>query len=316
MEFSLRPLTAADIEGVFRLNRRVEEHDSIPIVTPLEEFEDWLHDPHFDLTADARVAVVEGALVGWARIWHRPSGEREERAYLLGAVDPDHRGRGIGTALFTWQRSRAEEKLEAVDEELPRYLRAQAYDFEESALQLYERQGMAVVRYQDELLRTLADLPPLPHIDGITIIPWDQIYSEQARLVNNDAFADHWGSTPRDQRAWEHDLAASGSKLDLSFLALDHDQVVGLTLNAHFPDDQAVTGRLDGWIFQLSVASAYRGRGIASGLIISSLHAFKDASFDHAALGVDSENLTGAYRLYERLGFRRMTRSIVHQIRL
>ncbi|HUO45935.1 MAG TPA: GNAT family N-acetyltransferase [Acidimicrobiia bacterium] len=316
MEFSLRPLAADDLKKVFRLNRRVEEHDSIPIVSPLEEFEDWLHDPHFDLAADARVAEVEGALAGWARIWHRPSGEREERVYLLGAVDPDQRHRGIGTALFTWQRGRAEEKLGAVVGELPRYIRTQAYDFEESAIRLYERQGMAVVRYQDELLRPLTNLPPLPQVEGITIIPWDQTFSEQARRVNNDAFADHWGSTPRDQMAWEHDLAASGSRLDLSFLALDNEQVVGLTLNAHFPDDELVTGRLDGWIFQLSVARPHRGRGIASGLILSSLHAFEKAGFDHAALGVDSENLTGAYRLYGRLGFRRMTRSIVHQIEL
>jgi ribosomal protein S18 acetylase RimI-like enzyme len=34
----------------------------------------------------------------------------------------------------------------------------------------------------------------------------------------------------------------------------------------------------------------------------------------HLALGVDSENPTGAYRIYERLGYRRMHRSVIHQL--
>jgi ribosomal protein S18 acetylase RimI-like enzyme len=132
--------------------------------------------------------------------------------------------------------------------------------------------------------------------------------------VRNESFADHWGSTPTDPEAWEHALATAGNRLDLSFLALDGDRVVGVCRNGHFPDDEAVTGRRDGWILQVGVVRSHRKRGIASALIAASHAAFRDAGMTHAALGVDSENPTGAYQLYERLGYRPMRRSITYQM--
>ena len=117
-----------------------------------------------------------------------------------------------------------------------------------------------------------------------------------------------------DAAAWAHDLAAFGSRLDLSFLALDGACVVGVCRNAHYPGDEEVTGRRDGWTMAVGVRASHRGRGIASALLAASAHAFRSAGFTHAALGVDRDNPTGAYTLYERLGYRTMTRTIVRQL--
>jgi len=38
-------------------------------------------------------------------------------------------------------------------------------------------------------------------------------------------------------------------------------------------------------------------------LLGHSLHAYRDAGYDQAALNVDSENVTGALGIYERAGF-------------
>ena len=296
-----------------RLHRRVEQLDRIPIATPREEFEEWLVEPYFDLAVDARLAEVEGEVAAWGRIWHQPSGEREERAYLFGSVDPAHRGKGIGSAVLSWQIGRARERLQSAGPTLPRFIRAQAYDFEQAAHRLFARHGLIPVRYNDELLRDLDALPAPPAINGIAIIPWDSARSEEARSAQNDAFADHWGSTPRDQAAWEHLLASYGTRLDLSFLAVAGDRIVGVCRNGFFPEDEAVHGRRDGWIIQVSVVRSQRRRGIASALIKASLDAFKRVGFTHSALGVDSENPTGAYHLYERLGYRPMRRSVTYQ---
>ena len=40
------------------------------------------------------------------------------------------------------------------------------------------------------------------------------------------------------------------------------------------------------------------------------MRAFRDAGMDFAALNVDTENLTGALRLYERMGFVTFKRTI------
>ena len=313
MSAPLRNIQAADLDAVHRLHRRGEEHDRLPIATPREEWDEWLDDPHLDLGRDTRLAESDGEIVGWGRIWHRPSAEGQARAFLLGAVDPAHRGRGIGSALLAWQIARAEEILREASPGLPRFVRAQAYDYQHSATRLYERHGMKPVRYFDELLRDLDSLPAPPRIEGVAITGWDPGRSEEARAAQNDAFVDSWGSSPRDRTAWEHDLASFGSRLDLSFLALERGQVVGVCRNAHFPGDEAVNGRRDGWIFQVSVVRSHRKRGIASALIAASLHAFKRAGMTHSALGVDSENPTGAYSLYTRLGYRPTQRSVVHQ---
>jgi mycothiol synthase len=316
MTAELRPATTADLEEIHRVNRRIEQHDNLPIVTPLEEFVGWLDDPHLDLAHDTRVAVVDGAIVGYARVWHRPSGERQERAFVVGGVEPEFRRRGVGSMLMEWLLARAGELLRAAPNQLPRYIRSMAFDFEESAIRLYQRHGMKPVRYHDELLRHLIDLPELLIPTGVHIIPWDSNRSEDARMAQNAAFADHWGSTPRDRESWHHDLTGFGVRLDLSFLATAEGEVIGVCRNSHYPSDEAVTGRLDGWIDQLSVVRSHRQRGVASALITASLRSFQEAGFTHAVLGVDSENPTGAYRVYERLGFRPKHRSVMHQLEL
>lgn len=309
MNVTLRAIRPGDLEQVHAMHRRAETHDRIPFVTPRAEFESWLDDPHLELETDTRLAESAGELIGWGRVWHRPSGERLERAYLFGAVDPAHRGRGVGSRMLAWQLARAEARLRAASLELPRFVRAWAYEHQESAARLYRRHGFAAVRFNDELLRDLTDLPAAPATAGVTIAAWDPARSEEARRAHNDAFLDHWGTTPMDPAAWVHELAAYGSRLDLSFLATEGDRVIGMSRNGHFPDDETVTGRRDGWIQNVSVLRSHRKRGIASALILASLAAFRDAGFTHSALGVDSENPTGAYGLYTRLGYRPMRRS-------
>ena len=313
MNLSLRPMGATDLESIHRLQRRIEEHDRLPIATPFEEFEQWLDEPHFELANDARVVEIGGRIAAWGRVWHQPSVVREVRAYLFGGVDPDERRKGVGTVLLSWQIERATQVLRGNAAELPRFVRTWGYDFQESAQRLYARHGLEPVRYGAEMLRDLDTVSPAPVAAGIEIVPWDAERAEQARVAKNDAFADHWGSTPTDASAWEHELVGHGTRLDLSFLALDGDRVVGVCRNAFFPADEAVTGRRDGWIHQVSVVRSHRKRGIASALIGRSLLAFKAAGMTHSVLGVDTENPTGAYQLYERLGYRPHHRSVTRQ---
>jgi ribosomal protein S18 acetylase RimI-like enzyme len=318
MPHALRPVTPADLAAVHELHARVERHDGIPIATPLAEFEEWLTDPHLGLAADTRLAEAEGKVAAWGRIWFRPSGAVELRTFALGTVDPGLRGRGIGRALLAWQIERSRELLAAraaaLPAALPRYVRTQCYDFEYASLRLFARHGLHPVRYANEMLLDLAAAPAPAAVPGIAIVPWDRAREEEARRVMNDAFADHWASIQRDAEAWQHELDSYGSRRDLSFFALEGDRIVGASRNSHYPADQAVNGRLDGWIGQLGVLRSHRKRGIASALIGASLEAFRRAGFTHSALGVDSENPTGALALYERLGYRAMNRFVTCQL--
>ena len=49
---------------------------------------------------------------------------------------------------------------------------------------------------------------------------------------------------------------------------------------------------------------------MASALIVAALDALRSAGMTEAALGTDAENVSGAVRVYERLGFRPVRRTI------
>ena len=88
---------------------------------------------------------------------------------------------------------------------------------------------------------------------------------------------------------------------------------MGLSLNAHFKEHEEVINRREGWIEILGVKPAFRGRGVATALVQTSINAFIASGFTHAALNVDSESQTGALGLYESLGFEPFKGTITHE---
>jgi len=313
----LRPATADDRLALCELHRRAQQHDGVPQLMQLDEMEEELDDEHVSLATDVRMASIDGELAGYAYTFHLPSEVREERCYVFGEVDPGFRRRGVGTALMHWGIARAEEQLRSSGRSLPKYIRADSYDFIEGAHLLFAQVGMRVVRYTDELLRPLADLPPLSQPSGARVIPWPEGRDEEIRVAKNEAFADHWGSTPTAATHWEQMVHGYGARADLSFIAVDTDgRVIGHCLNKRFPSDDELLGRRAAWIDNLGTLRDWRGKGVASSLIAHSLHAFAAADCTHASIAVDSENPTGAAQLYRRLGFLPEHRTVTHEIQL
>lgn len=310
----VRPATDADVPAIHRLIRRSETHDRLPVVTAEGEVADIFHDPHLDAALDTRLVADGGEVVGWGWVMHHPAGERLERAMLLGTIDPAHRRRGIGSALLEWQIDRAAALLGRHPPDLPRVMWTFVFDTQHDATALFERHSFRPVRWNESLLRPLDELPHEAGPDGIAFVPWDRARDEEVRIVKNDAFADHWRSPPTDAASWHAWLEEHATRLDLSLLALAEGRVVGYSLNEHYPDDEALTGRREGWIGNLGVLRGFRKRGIASALIGRSMRLFADAGFTHAAIGVDTENPTGAARLYRDLGFVPVHRSVIHEL--
>ena len=94
-----------------------------------------------------------------------------------------------------------------------------------------------------------------------------------------------------------------GARLDLSFVARHKDEVVGIALVKRFPDDDELVGGRHARIDNLTTLRDHRGRGVASALIGSVADKCRAEDLTHLALNVDSENPTGAKRLYLALGF-------------
>ena len=65
-----------------------------------------------------------------------------------------------------------------------------------------------------------------------------------------------------------------------------------------------------GWADPICVRRPWRRRGVAHALIMRSLRLFANMGLTEAALGVDTENTSGALRVYESCGFRPVSRSV------
>jgi GNAT superfamily N-acetyltransferase len=285
-------------------------------VTPLHEVEEELSEPHMDLEKHTRGVWDGDRMVAYGRIWHRPSGAILERAYLQGRVDPEHRGRGIGRELFAWQVESATRILEEIEAPIPRYMRADEWDWIAEAHHMYQRFGMEPVRYFTEMIKPLYTPEEFEPTAGIEIIPYDRSRDAQALETLNRSFADHWGSSPTDMASYQHRLEGQGIDLGRSFLAIFERQVVGISLNAHFPEDEELLGRRDGWVESLGVLKEWRRKGVATALLKASFNAFLEAGFTHAALGVDTENPNDALKLYTGLGFEATHRSITSELEI
>ena len=311
---SYRPAVEADLPALAALFNDSNQADGIAQVVEVGELGEELSGERTSMATDTRVAVAGDAVVGVAYTIYLPSETVHERCVVEGTVGPAHRGRGIGRALMTWAIEHGSELLQSSGRELPKRIHVGAYEQCVAARRLFSRLGFQPVRWFEELRRPLRPLPPPRQVDGITILGWPDDRDDELLGVRNASFADHWGSTPTSPASWHDQIHGFASRSDLSFVAVDGDErAVAICVNARYEADDEVTGRRDGWIMTLGTLAEWRGRGIASALIIASLHAFADAGLTHAALGVDSASPTGAARLYRSLGFEQAQRSTTYQ---
>jgi GNAT superfamily N-acetyltransferase len=310
----LRVPSRDDVPLIHDLVQRAKVADGDPTAMPVQELEELFSSTTTEPDRDLRLAFTGGEPAGWVHVWHLPAGERLERAYLHGTVAPDHRGEGVGSALFDWGVERATARLREADPALPKFVRAEAFDWLSEAHSLFADHGMAPVRWFQDMVRPLTDLPPYVAVDGVEVVPWDRTRDEELRIVRNTSFADHWGTSPTGPEGWVEWMEGYGARPDLSFMALADDRVVGLSFNEHYPEDQAVTGRIDGWLQSIGTLREWRGRGVASALIVRSLERFAAEGFTHACLGVDADSPSGAPHLYAGLGFEPQHRWVTYEL--
>ena len=300
----MRPATKLDIENIANLLTAVFSYDGIPIVQTAVELEEEFVAPSCTIENDVKVVELEGKLVGVTYTYFLPSESKEERCYIFGGVLPEFRQQGVGTKLMTWAIQHGETLLRSTGRTLPKYLRANVSQQNESAARLLGHVEMMAVRFEEDLIRDFVNIPEENKNPKYSIVPWDSTRNEEARIAKNLAFQDHWGSTPTSSEHWLQMVNGSTARLDHSFFAVNQQQeIVGLLLTHRYESDDDLLGKRIGWIDKLATLAEHRKQSIAKNLIARALHSYTEDGLTHAALSVDTQNPTGAYGLYESLGF-------------
>ena len=229
---------------------------------------------------------------------------------MIGVVDPDYRGQGIGRHLIDWQIERGRESLSSCDAPLPWYIRTQEFDWIEDSFRLYRRFGLEPVRFIKEMIRPLDPVVPRS-VDGVEIVLWDRSLDEGTRERSTRLSGDHWGSTPyrRGQLSTPHPAQCDPSRLVLSGrLGWRGRRVLPeRVLPRRRTGDGAPrrVGEESGC--QAGMAWTRRRLGAARELV----QRFPWRRTDALDAGSGPENPTGAFGLYEGLGYDKLHGTVI-----
>lgn len=280
----------------------------IEIILPEHLDADYAHLTNCDLGRDFVAAVIDGELVAYGRVHWTDRNDGSRAFETICMLDPSVRRRGLGTALFAWQRRRIAELAATLPDDRPAIAVAYAYGRDHGARALLEGAGYHVVRRFCELHRLdFEDIPDLPLPDGIEVRPIDPADLGQVRRVweaGAEAFAEHWGESDMDwsEEGFAGFLESPTFQPRLWQVAFHGYEVAGHILN--YLDPPEPDGSRTGWTETIAVRKPFRQQGLARALLARSLRIVRDAGATRAALGVDSQNVNRALDLYEGLGFR------------
>ncbi len=282
--FEVRSATDADAAAVTEL-ARAAEHAVLGVSVLTEgDIRDW-----WRVTVPSKnVWLIHGneRLAAAATLW--PQGDAPN---VWGDVHPDFAGRGLGTALLELAEARASNLAAAA-------IRNEVFARDEAAATLLDSRGYRPVRRHYGMRIELGDEPP-PEPEwpeGLTVAPFRDGDGPAFHATLGESFQDEWGHTPLEYEEWRR-ARIEADDFDPEVWAVVRDG-----------DEVAAVIRCDvfryggGWVGALGVRKPWRRRGVGLALLQHAFRVFHARGERSVGLGVDSENPTGATRLYERAG--------------
>lgn len=301
---TIRPATVDDVEIILALLNKLalalvgETDDSA------EDIRETLSDPHNNAAGRTRLVFdPSGALVGYGIL---EDYLRLENPIADVYVDPDVPGgqAELEAYLLAWIDDLCAANIPLITPEHRVAIRAWSYSHDDGYNGSLERAGYVNRRvfYQMRLELPAEPLtaPEFPEGFSLRIMPEGEDWTALIHAIL-DAWQDHYGYVRRPEEVaipmWEKDLALMFDPRTW-LLVMHGDEVAALALcevnHADQPDFAFVR--------MLGTVRKYRRRGLAETLLRHVFAEMQRLGMKRVGLGVDSESLTGATRLYERAG--------------
>ncbi len=291
-DFAVRSLRPEDAEAAATLLRELETSLGYRASTSVAEVREWW--ARADLDVNSWAYERDGDLCGFG--WIELRGDAAEF--------------GVQFAPSVWDDELALDLIERSESRIAELgiatARAVAMGREARLRALYEGRGYRRVRTYYLMSIDLDERPPEASLPvGIVV---DAFREEDARgfhAVLDEAFADEWGFTSTPFEEW-HERRVAGSDTSYYFCARAGAEIVG-----------ALRGQAEyrggGFVAMVGVLRSRRGRGIGEALLRHAFRAWYDAGARRVLLAVDSENATGATRLYERVGMKIELENVLYE---
>ncbi len=313
MTLTIRNYRDDDLEAIVELTNAADVVDQLGEGTSVTELRERFGRPDFDPYQDAFVAQDEGQrVVGCAHL-ESDIGTEQSFFYTIPTVHPDWRDQGIEKQMLERLWKRAQQRRHDLASKRV-YFYAYCALHHTGTVALFESFGLQPIRYSPHMVcQPLEKLAQPQLTPGIEVRPYVPGQGDESVVETlNEAFADDWEFVPTTVERLTYWIASSTFRPELSRVALDGEQVVGLCLCTVSEDRFKRLGHRDAYVGTLAVRPPYRRRGLGSALLLASLHAIKEAGMESATLDTDTDNPTEAIRLYERVGFREVWRWITY----
>jgi mycothiol synthase len=255
--------------------------------------------------ATGSIAAYDGSvMVASSFLMSRSAADPVHELRFSGAVHPEYRRRGLGSQLIEWVETTAVPFHEQRYPGRPLTLQGRSGPANVGEEALFAARGYRPVRWWHTMRIDLPTVPPAGAApDGVEIAAFTPDSLEDSRLVRNEAFQDHWGSTESTAESWAYWLGQQSFRPDFSYVAYAGGQAIGTLISYEYDEHTKVTGSRDLYIGIVGTRRAGRNRGVASALLSLALANARADGFGTASLVVDGDSLTGAVALYERVGF-------------
>lgn len=296
-------------QKVYMACSKADQYERVITVEDLER--QYRHLVNCDPQTDVLVVEINNEVVGYSRVWWDKENDGIYYYLTFGFLMPAWRKMGIRAAQLRWSENRMREIAANQPGKNASFFRTWAQDNEEDWLRIIGDVGFTPERYFYSMVRPdLENIPDLALPAGLEV---RSVQPEDYRKVwkaEEEAFRDHWGATEWKEEWYQEWIESPTFTPGLWQVAWDRDEVAGGVLNYIDVNENKSMQRKRGYTEDIFVRRPWRRRGLAKALIANSLKVLKAQGMEEAALGVDTENPSGALGLYEVMGFRQYRREI------
>ena len=322
----LRPAAEADLPALADLDATHTRHAVGRALRTENEIRIEWKSPIFDVGTDSQVACSpDGAIVGWCEVYDQAPHTRIPSRLRI-SPDLGDESEVAAKSLIDWAIKRARESLPEAPADARVTMTQGAYEGDPKARARLEGLGFQHIRSFLRMRIEMTELPLDPcWPEGVAVRVFEKGRDDRPAVqAMVDVFRDHWGfvEAPFEEELeeWKQWIYEDDDfDTDLWFLAVDKagevdeaGAIAGFCQCYPFAGEDKATGLID----DLGVRRAWRRKGLATALLQHAFRAFYERGVRNAELGVDSQSLTGATRLYEKAGMHLVWKNDVYEFEL
>lgn len=307
-KFTVRRPVKEDVSALLAMLQACDLAERGTIRTTETELHDMWELPDHDLTQDAWLVIAPGErIAAFTFVVHFAP---VCRIFADLRVHPDYAGLGLYDYLLERSLERARELVSEAQEGVRVSLDAGFVEKNAEMRQAAERAGLTHIRSHWLMQIDMDAAPPRPvWPEHIELRPFSNELLHAVYEADNEAFQDHWGRVPVDFETWQF-FSYKREDFDPSlwFLAFDGEEIAGFALCSYELGEA--------WVGELGVRRPWRHQGLGLAFLYHAFGEFYRRGIRKVVLNVDSQNLTGATRLYTRAGMRPVEQTDIYTVEL